>query len=343
MGKKTWIALIILATILVIGGYVYSIIFLPNTGFSEDTKVLKIHTDESYVAILDSLESQHIVKNVKSFDLVAGWMNYKNGDKLKSGIYEFKQGMSNKDMVSLLRSGRQKPINLVINNVRTFADLCGAMSTQIELDSISLYQYFTNPENLSEWQLRKEDLFTLFIPNTYQVYWNISNEQLYDRMKKESDRFWNSDNRIEKLKANNLDKNQAVVLASIVEKESNLQSERPEIAGVYINRLNRGIPLQADPTVVFATGEYDLRRVLNKHLEVDSPYNTYMYAGLPPGPIYMPSINSIDAVVNADKNDYLYFCAKPGYGSAHAFAKNLSEHLRNAETYRAWLKTERIR
>ena len=185
-------------------------------------------------------------------------------------------------------------------------------------------------------------MMSIFIPNTYQVYWNISPTELIDRMKKESDKFWSDKNRMDKLAKLEMTKEEVYTLASIVEKETNYVPEKATVAGVYLNRLNKGIMLQADPTVVFANNDFKIRRVLNKHLEKDSPYNTYKYAGLPPGPIAIASISSIDAVLENKDHKFLYFCAVPDNSGQHAFAKTLSQHNANARKFQRWLNKQRI-
>jgi UPF0755 protein len=198
-------------------------------------------------------------------------------------------------------------------------------------------------EVLSELGYTPENIMSLFIPNTYQVYWNTSPQNLLKRLQVENDAFWAKKNRREKAKSLGLSTQEVYTLASIVEKESLVMDEKPIIAGVYLNRLKKGMLLQADPTVVFAVGDFSIQRVLNKHLAIDSPYNTYKNVGLPPGPICMPSISSIDGVLNAEKHNYIFFCAKPNSGGRHAFANTLAGHNRNAAIYRNWLQANQIR
>ena len=260
-----------------------------------------------------------------------------------SGNFELKKGWSNKQIISKLRSGIQESKTITFNNVRTITELMGPMSSEIGLDSTRLINYFSDSIILQGLGYTKETILTLFIPNTYQVYWDISLEKLSKRMQNEHKLFWDKNDRKAKAESIGFSEKEVYTLASIVEKESLLASERPIIAGLYLNRLKNGIPLQADPTVVFANGDFGLRRVLNKHLAYDSPYNTYKHAGLPPGPIYMPSIESIDAVLNPAEHDYLFMCAKPGYGTQHAFAKTNRGHARNARKYHKWLSEQGIR
>lgn len=331
---------------LIIGGiaayWAYGIIFTPNTAFEEDVVNIQIPKKTSFEEVLTMLADKNVLKDQGSFERVASWMNY-NRNLVPSGNYELKKGWTNKDIISKLRSGIQKPINLTFNNVRTIEELMGSLSADICLDSTDLAEYFLDTVNLSKLGFSKETILTLFIPNTYQIYWDIDLKELENRMKKEHNSFWSQNERRAKADLLNMSEEEVYTLASIVEKESIHASERPIIAGLYLNRLEKNIPLQADPTVVFANGDFEIRRVLNRHLRYDSPYNTYIYNGLPPGPIYMPSIASIDAVLNPEDHDYLFMCAKPGYGSRHAFAKTNRGHERNARIYHEWLSQQGIR
>ncbi|NDB02679.1 MAG: endolytic transglycosylase MltG, partial [Flavobacteriaceae bacterium] len=265
----------------------------------------------------------------------------------KPGHYVLKHGMSNLALVEQLRSANE-PIVLKFNNQERLEDLVGTLSRQIEPDSLELLMAFKNQEFLTKAQMNSETLLTLFVPNSYEVYWNVSAEGIGQRMLTEYRAFWNAD-RLEKAKAINLTPTQVVILASIVQKESVKPSERPIIAGVYLNRLRRNMPLQADPTVIFAKKKMEndyqqiIRRVLYKDLTLDSPYNTYKYAGLPPGPITMPDINSIDAVLNAERHQYLYFVADPNRPGFHDFSRSLSQHNRKRRAYINWIKKQGIK
>ena len=267
-------------------------------------------------------------------------MNY--GDRtIKPGKYSLNEGNNNLDLIRQLRSGNQVPVKVVFNNIRTLDRLAGKVSEYIETDSFALLDAFMDPNVQSSYELNEETMMTLFIPNTYEFFWNTSEKGFLDRMKKERDAFWNQE-RLQKAQDRQMTPEEVYTLASIVEKETNVKSERPTMAGVYLNRLEQGIPLQADPTVVFAVGDFTIKRVLNRHLEIDSPYNTYKNTGLPPGPISMASISSIDAVLNAESHDYIFFCAKPGNSGQHAFAKTLAQHNRNARKYQRWLNSQGI-
>lgn len=336
------IGLILLLLLLVgafAGYYVYNMIFADNVQATETTD-LYIPSNSSYDDVANLLTEKKIIKNKNSFEFVSGLMKYEN---VRPGYYKINPDLNNKQLVSKLRSGDQTPINLVINNARTLPELAGVISKFIESDSLVTLSYLEDESIHQKFGYNKDNFLTMFIPNTYQVFWNDRIDEIGERMHKEHDKFWSKNERLDKAKKLNLSPEEVYTLAAIVEKESAYAPERPTIAGLYLNRLKRGILLQADPTVVYANQDFTIRRVLNKHLQKDSPYNTYLYPGLPPGPITMASINAIDAVLNHKKSNYLYMCAKPGYNSEHAFATNLAEHNRNANIYRRWLSKEGIR
>ena len=338
--------LIVLFTFMFIGMglavFFFMAVYGTNTEVQNGEKIITIYDHHDYNDVRTMLLDSQIIKSGFTFDLVSKFMSYKDAT-IKDGKYLLKDGWSNRDLIGVLRSGNQVPINVTFNNVRNIEELSGKLSVYFSSDSLAILNYFTDQSTLASQEVNKENIITLFIPNTYQMYWNQSPESIMKRMKKEYNDFWNANDRKTKAEKLGLSKSEVYTLASIVEKETNYNPERKRMAGVYLNRLSKGIPLQADPTVVFAVGDFSIRRVLNVHLETDSPYNTYKYAGLPPGPIFMPSVNSIDAVLNAEKHDFLYFCAKPGYDGEHLFAKTLRQHNVNANKYRRWLNSEGIR
>ena len=302
---------------------------------------LYIKTGSSFDDVFRSLDQQGLLKYPQFFSILAKQMNYTDSN-VKSGKYTIPEQASNRSLLQLLRSGNQSPINITFNNIMAVGDLASRLCRQVEPDSLSILRVIMNPVNLKNNQLIKESATTIFLPNTYEIYWNTSAQNLYDRMQNEYELFWNSDDRMIKLERVGLSKTEVSILASIVQKESNNDNEKPIIAGLYLNRLKRGMPLQADPTVVFAIGDYSIKRVLNKHLLFDSPYNTYLFSGLPPGPICIPEISSIESVLNVQSHRYLYMCAKPGYEGEHLFATNLIDHNRNARRYQNWLNREGI-
>jgi len=334
--------LLILLALLLVGGFFgyrfYGYIFNPNISIEKEKMDIHIPSNGNLNSLLDTLSNKKIIIDTSSFLWVADKMKF---TKIKPGKYTIQNNWSNKDIISLLRSGRQSAVNLTFNNVRTIEELSGMIAGYIESDSLECLNYFTSQEVLEKVGLDRENIITLFIPNTYQIFWNQGPKKLIDRFMKEREKFWTVE-RLAKAKAIQLTKEEVYTLASIVQKESNRNSEKPIIAGVYLNRLERGILLQADPTAVFGVGDFTIRRVLNKHIQHDSPYNTYIYEGLPPGPIYMPDISSIDAVLNRKEHSYLYFCASTENNGKHAFAKTLTQHNANANKYRKWLNEQRI-
>ena len=342
MQKKILISLFI-SGILAVVAYLFigRALWNVNTKISEDSKSIFIPSNSSFEDVIKILNDSSILVKESSFRTVAQIMRY-NKDKVPAGRYVIKQGWSNHQLITKLRSGNQDPQNVVINNIRTIYDLAGKASKYFETDSTGFLSYFLNNSTSEKFGFNKDNFLTMFIPNTYQMFWTTTPEKFVSRMKNEYDDFW-TDERESKIKLHNLDKNQAYIVASIVEKESNYDPEKSTIAGVYINRLNSGEKLQADPTVVFAMGDFNIQRVLYAHLETDSPYNTYKYAGLPPGPICMPSVASLEAVINAENHEYLFFCAKADNSGIHVFAKDYNEHLKNAAEFSKWLNSLNIK
>jgi UPF0755 protein len=304
-----------------------------------ETFDLYIPTGSNFNEVLDLLDENNLVKNRTSLEWVAARKNYPN--RVRPGKYRLYNGMNNNQLINMLRSGNQVPVKLVFNSLRSINDIASVVSRQIEADSASIAELAMNVEFLESLGFDKVNLPALFIPNTYEIFWNTSAEQFYKRMKSEYDRFWNRD-RNKKLQAIGLDRHEVSTLASIVIEETVKYDEMPVIAGVYLNRLERGMPLQADPTVKFALGDLTVRRILRADLQIDSPYNTYRHAGLPPGPIVIPPVQAIDAVLDAQNHDYIFFSAKEDFSGYHRFAKTLSEHNRNARLYHDALNRQRV-
>lgn len=339
MKKKILYIFLILVLVCAFFAYrFYNYIFLPNVQVDQESIAIHIPSHGSMDDLLDSLMVHNAINDTNSFRWVADKMKF---TKVKPGRYLIQNGWTNKDLVGMLRSGRQTAVKLTFNNLRHIQDVAGAISNSVEADSLSLYNYFTSDTVLNKTGLNLENIISLFIPNTYEIYWNASPEEIVDRFIKENKKYWTEEN-LSKANALGLKKEEVYTLASIVQKETNLNSEKPTIAGLYLNRIRKGILLQADPTVVFGVGDFTIRRVLNKHLQYDSPYNTYLYEGLPPGPIFMPDISTLNGVLNAEKHNYLYFCASPGYKGKHQFATTLAQHNANARKYHNWLNKERI-
>lgn len=320
--------------------YLYQAFYTPNTLVEKDAPAyLLIPENASFRQVADSLFQREIVKDMVSFSFVAKLMNYQ--ESVKPGRYEIKPLMSNMQLVRALRSSRQAPINLTFNNIRTRDDLSEKITRNLEITDESFYALLTDSVYISKFGFNDLTIMAMFIPNTYEVYWNTSAKDLFDRMHQEYQRFW-TDERIQKAKALDMNPQQVAVLASIVQAETVKADERPKVAGVYINRLQLNMPLQADPTLVFALGDFSIKRVLNVHKEIDSPYNTYKNTGLPPGPINLPEISALEAVLNYQHHDYLYFCAKDDFSGYHAFATNLRDHLNNARRYSSALNAAGI-
>lgn len=338
--KKLYISISIL--IVIIGGFVafntYNKFFKGNT---VEEGFLYIPTNSTY----DDVETlvRPFLERVNTFNFVASVKRYSN--VIKPGKYKITKGMSNNELINMLRNGKQTAVKLSFNNQDSLEKLAGRIAEQIEADSISLLQAFNNETFLQENGFTKSTALAMFIPNTYEFYWNTSAELFQSKMKSEFDRFWNSE-RIENAKKLNLTPLEATILASIVQKETSSVKERPSVAKLYLNRLNDGWPLQADPTVIFAVKQSDpdaiIKRVLKKDLTVASPYNTYVNLGLPPGPISMPDISSIDAVLKPVNHTYFYMCASIQKIGTHEFASTLPEHNRNAAKYQAWLNQQGV-
>lgn len=329
---------LVVITLLVFGLNVYNRMYRSNVELEKD-KLLFIPTGSDFNAVIDSVKKNNLVVNLESFIKAANSLGYTN--RVKAGCYKIKHGMSNRTIIRMLISAMQTPVRVTFNTIRTPEQLAEKISHQIEADSLSIIRLFKDSNTAEGYGFNEKTFMSMFIPNTYDFYWTADARTFFDRMKREYEKFWNKE-RDEKAKVLGLKRDEISILASIIEEETNKHNERSRIAGVYINRLKKHIPLQADPTIKFALGDFSIKRILTKHLEVKSPYNTYKHAGLPPGPICCPSISSIDAVLNNEHHQYLYFCAKDDFSGYHVFAKTLTEHNRNADAYRRALNRERI-
>lgn len=335
--KLLYILLVLVLITLAVGVYGYSVI---NTGFGIDkTTYIYIDENEDYETLRKNLQDSAKIENISNFDMVAKALSY--NENVKSGRYAVKPDMDVLTLVRDLRSGHQVPVKITFNNIRLKKDLAKRLGEQLMLKEDDLLAILNNDEKCKELGFTGETVVAMFIPNTYELYWDISLENFLKRMKSEYTKFWN-DNRKAKADELGLTPVEVSTLASIVEEESTYADEYPMVAGLYLNRLRVGQALQADPTVKFAVGDFSLRRILFKHLEVDSPYNTYKNQGLPPGPIRIPSIKGIDAVLNYTKHDYFYMCAKEDFSGYHNFAKTHAEHERNAAKYRNALNAKGI-
>lgn len=299
---------------------------------------LKIRNGDTWSSVQGHLTATNRIKHPKLLEPVARVMKY---DRLiKPGRYVLEPNMSILNVIRKLRSGDQTPINLTLNNITFLHQLAGRVSRQIDVDSTELADALTDEAVASSFGFNKENFGVMFLCNTYSMFWDTNIEGFMERMNAEYQRFWN-DKRTGKAVKLGLSPEEVIILASIVQKETNHAPEYSRVSGVYYNRLRKGMPLQADPTVKFALGDMSIRRILNRDLSFDSPYNTYQNKGLPPGPICLPESNVIDAVLNTESHGYLYFCAKYGTGQ-HAFASNYNEHLANARAYQQALNADKI-
>lgn len=342
MPKWIWGVLCSLAVaIMVVAWRVY------NSGFKlQNTTYLYVDADDNVDSISQKIESQTAPESMRVFHLFAGLLNLK--DRIRTGRYEVSPQHTMLNLIRDIRNHHEKPIMLVVPSTRTMDAMAGKLANQLMLDSASIEQYLKDEGNIKALGYTKETLPGLFIPNTYEVYWDVSIPKLMERMQKENAAFWNEE-RMNKLQevsqyaGEEMTKEKVITLASIVDSETADDGEKPTIAALYMNRMRKPMALQSDPTVIFAVGDFSIRRVLHEHLKVESPYNTYRNLGLPPGPIRVPSIAGIDAVLNHDKNDYIYMCAKEDFSGTHNYAVSYGEHLRNAAHYTKALNERGIR
>ena len=341
MNKKRIYIILIVCLVLLLGTATnFSLkLFRSNTNKQFDQGYLYIPTGSNLDDVVAIIKAQHILNNTESFKWVANKMNFKN---IKPGKYKITKGLSNIELVRLLRSGKQEPIKLTFQNIRLKIDFAGYIGKNFEIDSSAFLNMLDSIDLVRQYGFDEETIFCMFIPNTYEMYWNTSKEKFFERMQKEYVKFWHTE-RLAQAKAIGLSPVQVSILASIVDQEALLNREMIRIAGVYMNRLNRDIKLEADPTVIFANGDFTVKRVLYKLLQKDSPYNTYKYIGLPPGPICMPSVAAIDAVLHFEKHNYIYFCAKEDFSGLHNFASNVTEHQMNARKFQQALNNRGIK
>ena len=337
--KKILIPLIIFSTILTTGSvYTYQMLYSPNFLINAEEKFIIIEENTDFNELIKKLEDDTLINDILSFSFLSKLMEYQ--ENIKIGAYKVKMNMSNYEMITMLRSGNQTPIKLTFTYARKIEDLAEKITTKLKMSKDDLLNYLN--ENINNYSgFKKTDIISIFLPDTYEVYWNISPEKLTNKMYSEYKKFWNEE-RLSKLDKINLNQKEAIVLASIVASESRMLDEADRIAGLYINRLNRNMRLQADPTLIFAANDFTIRRVLNKHKKIKSPYNTYIHRGLPPGPIRLASKKYIDAVLNYEKHNYIYMCAKEDFSGYHAFATNLSDHNRNAKKFQIALNRRKI-
>lgn len=319
--------------------YFYQLFFGVNVLAEKNDTTILIDRDDTFDSLRNRLYDEQIIEDALSFSFVSKVLGYQ--DAIKPGVYLLNKDMNNLEAVRKLRAGDQTPVNITFNNVRLKPELAEKITANTGVSTDEFLALLNNEDYIADFGFNEATVIGMFIPNTYEVYWTISAEALFERMNKEYKAFWN-DSRKQKAEAIGLSTAEVSTLASIVQAESIMGDESPTIAGLYINRLNKNILLQADPTVKFALGDFEIQRVLTADTRVDSPYNTYRYKGLPPGPINLPTISSITAVLNYKKHDYIYMCAKEDFSGYHRFAKTLVEHNKNARLFQQALNRRNI-
>jgi UPF0755 protein len=339
--QSTKIVIGVVIIILAVAGYfglnIYKTYLAAN--ITGDQKYIYVKTGINYDGFLHNLLEKGILKDPDAFKEAAEKMNLPKN--LKPGRYAVKEGMNNRTLINKLKAGNQDPVKLKFQNIRKKENFAAYLAKNMEADSLSFIKVLDSASLIEKYGFTIDNIYTLFIPNTYELYWNISPTDFLEKMQKQYEKFWTAE-RKQKASKLNLTAIQVSILASIVDSEALYDKEMPIIAGLYLNRLNRGILLQADPTVIFANDDFTVKRVTNSLLAVNSKYNTYKYAGLPPGPIMMPSINAIDAVLNREENNYIYMCAKEDFSGYHNFAETVQQHDLNAKKYREALNKRNI-
>ena len=322
--------------------FIWEGVFAAKLSVKDDKEMrVYIDSDDNFADFLSFLMADSIIENPYKFKIAAMALGINDTTKLPTGCYAVSSDKTYLQLLQQVKRREQVPVKLVLNYMRLPEQFASKVSKQLMIDSVDIMNFITDESKMAELGYAPEHLFALVVRNTYEVWWTVSVENLMKRLKKENDAFWNANERRAKAERLGLTIPEVITLASIVEEETNYQPEKSRVAGLYLNRLRRGIRLQSDPTVKFALKDFTLNRILFEHLKVDNPYNTYVYAGLPPGPIRLPSIATIDAVLNAEKHKYIYMCAHPDFNGTHNFAVTLAEHNRNAAKYhialRRWL------
>jgi UPF0755 protein len=322
------------------GGMAYWFGFRDNINPElKDGFALLIPRGSDFDDVVAQLEAKQVLRSMASFKQISTIRRYDH--LVKPGRYEIKKGMTNWKLVEKLRAGDQDQMKMRLGSHRLVDEVAGELARQVDLDSASLAGKMHDKDFLKAYGVEPKTVRNLLIPNTYFVYWTLTERELFDKLKRNYDAFWNADRKA-KAEAQGLSIAEVMTLASIVQSETYMADERPTVAGLYLNRLHNNIPLQADPTLIFAANDFTIKRVLNIHKEIDSPYNTYKYAGLPPGPINNPELSAIEAVLNPQKHDYIFMCAKADFSGHHNFAKTLSQHMQYAREYQAALNKQKV-
>ncbi len=319
--------------------YSYQVVYTANLQVDKEETFFYIPDGADFKYVQNALYDLKIVNDLVAFSFLAKMMDYH--EAVKPGRYKIKKDMSNLEAIRMLRAGDQTPTTVSFSSAKKLTDLSEQITKNIQVTPGEFDQLILDSAVMASYGFKPETFISMFIPNTYEVYWTIKPKELLDRLYKEYNNFWTPE-RLQKAEQLSFSKEEVSTLASIVQAETSKNDEKPIVAGLYLNRLRRGIPLQADPTLIFALDDFTIKRVLRKDKQVESPYNTYKYAGLPPGPIRMPNIASLDAVLNYESHDYLYMCAKEDFSGYHNFAKTLRQHNINARKYQRALNQQKV-
>lgn len=338
--KKLWIpvGIVFLIIALIVSWLGYLAVLAPTV--QTDADYFYVHSDDTYEEVMQRIKEENIVRNYTLFEYMAKAMDL--SEKINPGRYRLDSEMNNRRLIGNLRGGYQEAVKFRFQNIRLRENFAGLLGQNFEADSIAFVQLLKDEKTAEKYGFTQDNFFSMFIPNTYEIYWNTKPETIMARFHTEYTNFWNAE-RTAKADALGMTTQEVSALAAIVKGEAMHTDEMPAIAGLYINRLQRNMLLQADPTVIFANNDFTIRRVLNRHLNIDNPYNTYRFKGLPPGPIMMPSIVAIDAVLNYKRHNYIYMCAKDDFSGYHLFATTMAEHLVNARKFQRALDARNIK
>ncbi|MDB5156882.1 MAG: putative aminodeoxychorismate lyase [Mucilaginibacter sp.] len=338
--KKFIITLVVLAIIGLGGTLIFYYLRYFDANVTGKEEYLYIHTGEDFNDVYKTIRDKGIVKDTITFAWAARNMKYTN--HVKPGKYRLHEGMNNRKFIRMLQLGEQEQVDLTFHVFRTKQQFVGFVSKKLEADSLTLLRYLDSADFVKQFGLDTDNAFVMVMPDSYKLYWNIVPDKFFKRMYAHYENFWTPE-RKQQAAAINLTIPQVSILASIVDGEAVYDDEMPTIAGLYLNRLRKGMKLESDPTIIFAMNDFTIHRVLNKYLLVNSPYNTYMHTGLPPGPVMLPSVNAVKAVLNYQKNDYLYMVAKEDFSNRHNFAVTEAEHNINAQKFRKALDEHNIK
>lgn len=337
--RKFIVALVVIIVIGLAGTCIFYYLRYYGPNVTDKQEYLYIHTGATFDDVYKTICDEGIVKDTTTFHWAAINMDYTG--RVKPGRYRLHTGMSNRKLINLLASGEQSPVTLSFNNIREKEQFAGFIAKKLEPDSLSMIRLLDSDKFVQQYGFTPDNVYVVFLPNTYQIYWNATPEKFFKKMYSSYERFWTPE-RKQKAEALNLTPPEVSILASIVDAEALHDDEMPTIAGLYLNRLKKGMKLESDPTVIFAKHDFTIHRVLNRDLVFPSPYNTYLHTGLPPGPVMMPSINAINAVLDYIPSNYLYMCAKADFSGYHAFASTVEQHRANAKKYQEALNSRHI-